>query len=56
MINIKLLPCTRSDSRPAGPQQQRNNTVVKNHLEAASQIEAASRVLTGKVLHRRSSK
>lgn len=56
MINIKLLPCTGSDSRPTGPQQQRNNTVVKNHLKTASQTEAASRVLTGKALHRRPSK
>lgn len=29
MINIKLPPCTGSDSRPTGPQQQRNNTVVR---------------------------
>lgn len=56
MINIKILSRTRSDSPPIGPQQQRNKIVVKIRLKAASQTEAASRVLTGKALHRPTTK
>lgn len=52
MINTKFLSRTGSDSPSTGPQHQHNNAVVTNHLKAASQTEAASRVLTGKALHR----
>lgn len=56
MINIKLLSRTGSDRPSTGPQHQHDNTVVANHLKAASQTEAASRVLTGKALHKPASK
>lgn len=56
MINIKILSRTESDNPPNGPQQQRNNTVVKVHLKAASQTEAAHCVLAGKALQRPTTK
>lgn len=56
VINTKLLSRTGRDSPSTGPQHQHNNAVVTNHPKAASQTEAASRVLTGKALHKPSSK